>query len=213
MARNARVNRPVFARYYARVSRAMERGGMSSQRDALLSGLTGEVIELGAGNGLNFAHYPESVTRVLAVEPEPRLRRMAHDAAVKAPVPVAVVDGLADALPVEDASFDAAVVSLVLCTVPDQHAALTELRRVLRPGGQLRFLEHVRADSRFLVRAQRLLDTTLWPRLTGGCHTGRDTLAGIEHAGFTVDSLDRFLFPAIRTPVSFHIRGVAHRPL
>lgn len=205
------VHHPVFARLYPVVGKAMERGGMDQRRQALLSGLSGEVTEIGAGDGLNFPHYPPAVTHVLAVEPEPHLRRLAREAASQAPVPVEVVDGLAERLPCADGSAEAVVVSLVLCSVADQAAALREIRRVLKPGGRLRFLEHVRADTPGLVRVQRVLDATLWPRVAGGCHTGRDTAAAIEGAGFAIQSLDRYLFPEARTPVSFHILGTAIR--
>jgi ubiquinone/menaquinone biosynthesis C-methylase UbiE len=205
------VHHPVFARLYPVVGKAMERGGMDQRRQELLSVLSGEVVEVGAGDGLNFPHYPPAVTHVLAVEPEPHLRSLAREAASHAPVPVEVVDGLAERLPCTDGSADAVVVSLVLCSVADQTAALREIRRVLKPGGRLRFLEHVRADTPGLVRVQRVLDATLWPRVAGGCHTGRDTAAAIERAGFTIQSLDRYLFPEARTPVSFHILGTAIR--
>lgn len=205
------VHHPVFARLYPVVGKAMERAGMDQRRRELLSVLSGEVVEVGAGDGLNFPHYPPAVTHVLAVEPEPHLRSLAREAASHAPVPVEVVDGLAERLPCTDGSADAVVVSLVLCSVADQTAALREIRRVLKPGGRLRFLEHVRADTPGLVRVQRVLDATLWPRVAGGCHTGRDTAAAIERAGFTIQSLDRYLFPEARTPVSFHILGTALR--
>ncbi|XVV06015.1 class I SAM-dependent methyltransferase [Actinosynnema sp. CA-248983] len=205
------VHHPVFARLYPMMSRAMERGGLAERRRALLAGVTGEVVEVGAGNGLNFAHYPSTVTRVLAVEPEPRLRQLARVGAERAAVPVEVVDGLAERLPVADSVADAVVVSLVLCSVRDQEAALREIHRVLKPGGRLRFLEHVRADTPGLARVQRVLDATVWPRLAGGCHTGRDTLAAIERSGFAVERLDRFLFPDARTPSSFHVLGTAVR--
>jgi ubiquinone/menaquinone biosynthesis C-methylase UbiE len=150
---------------------------------------------------------------VLAVEPEPNMLRYAVRNAACAPIPVALVDGTADQLPGEEGAFDAAVVSLVLCSVPDQRAALAELHRVVRPGGQLRFLEHVRADTRGLRGLQRVLDATVWPALVGGCHLSRDTLAGIESAGFAVDRLERFRFPdgPLPSPSSPHIIGTATR--
>ncbi len=101
--------RPVFARFYARISPVLDRAGAAAHRRRLLDGLTGAVIETGAGNGLNFRHYPRQVTRVLAVEPEPRLRDLARRAAAAAPVPVEVTDGAAEHLPAADGSFDAAV--------------------------------------------------------------------------------------------------------
>jgi ubiquinone/menaquinone biosynthesis C-methylase UbiE len=151
---------------------------------------------------------------VLAVEPEGYLRERAVEAAARARVPVTVVDGVADRLPAVDGSFDAAVVSLVLCSVPDVGAALAELRRVLRPGGRLHFWEHVRAEGGVGARVQDLLDRTIWPAMGGGCHAGRDTLAAIEAAGFTVERLERFRFPASRVPnpTALQILGVAVRP-
>ena len=204
---------PVFARFYARISPAMERGGMAEHRRRLLADLSGRVIEVGAGNGLNFPHYPAGVTEVLAVEPEPLLRELARRNAEQAPVPVRVVDGAAEQLPTADASVDAAVVSLLLCSVLDQHVALDEIRRVVKPGGQLRFLEHVQADSAAGVRLQRVLDATVWPRLFGGCHAGRDTVTAVRSAGFDIQRIDRCRFPdgPIPTPTSAHVLGVAVR--
>jgi ubiquinone/menaquinone biosynthesis C-methylase UbiE len=208
-----RISHPAFARYYARISPAMDKGGMAAHRRQLLHGLTGPVIEIGAGNGLNFAHYPPGVTRVLAIEPDPHLREIARRNATKAPVPVEVRDGVAEELPADDDAFPAAVAALVLCSVADQHSALREIHRVLRPGGQLRFLEHVRASTPALRRVQRLLDATIWPALAGGCHTGRDTATAIEEAGFAVDRLDPFRFPDTRLtmPATPHLRGTAIR--
>lgn len=207
-------NRPLFARFWLWVSPGMERGGMARHRDDLLAGLSGRVIEVGAGNGLNFGHYPPEVTQVLAVEPNPLLRRVAADAAARAPVPVEVTAGTADRLPAADTDFDAGVASLVLCSVPDQPAALRELYRVIRPGGELRFLEHVQASTPGLRRVQRALDATFWPLLCGGDHLARDTAAEIERAGFRTDRLDRLRFPDSRLtmPSTPHILGRASRP-
>src|SRR3954447_17517782 len=131
------VHHPVFARLYVWLSPHGERTAIAAHRRSALAGLRGRVLEVGAGNGLNFAHYPGTVTEVLAVEPEPYLRGRAVRAAASAPVAVRVVDGVADALPADDGSFDAAVASLVLCSVPSQDRALAEVHRVLLPGGEL----------------------------------------------------------------------------
>src|SRR6202171_603364 len=188
------VRHPVFARFWAWMSPGMDRGGAADYRRRLLAGLTGRVIEIGAGNGLNFAHYPLDVTDVLAVEPERHLRTIARQNAARAPVPVEVVAGVADHLPATDASVDAVVFSLVLCSVPDQSRALREAERVLKPGGELRFFEHVQAERAGLRRGQLGLEATIWPALAGGCHTGRDTAAELENAGFTIEQIERFRF-------------------
>jgi ubiquinone/menaquinone biosynthesis C-methylase UbiE len=203
------VRHPVFARLYSRLSPGVERKGGAEHRAELLDGVAGRVVEIGAGNGLNFAHYPAAVSEVVAVEPEPYLRERAAEAAAAAPVPVRIVDGVADALPAEDGAFDAAVASLVLCSVPDQAAALAEIRRVLRPGGELRFYEHVVSERPRTARMQRRLDDWgLWPRLAGGCHAARDTTAAIEAAGFRIERCRRFPFAA--GPVSLaHVIGLA----
>ncbi|MFF9864492.1 class I SAM-dependent methyltransferase [Streptomyces sp. NPDC013953] len=209
------VHHPLFARFYARVSVAMDaRGGVAAYRDELLDGLSGRVIEIGAGNGLNFAHYPGAVSEVVAIEPERRLRQLAASAALRAEVPVDVVPGAAEALPVKSEAFDAAVASLVLCTVRDVPRALAELHRVLRPGGELRFFEHGLAAGRGLATAQRVLDRTVWPTLFGGCHTARDPLAAIEAAGFEMVEYRRFRLPekGPQLPSSPCVLGVARRP-
>jgi ubiquinone/menaquinone biosynthesis C-methylase UbiE len=207
-----RVHHPIFARLYARISPGAERKGAGEHRDELLAGLEGRVIEVGAGNGLNFSHYPASVTEVVAVEPERYLRAKAVEAARRASVPVTVVDGTADALPAEDGAFDAAVASLVLCSVPDQDAALAEIRRVLRPGGELRFYEHVIDDKPRVASLQRKLDDyNIWPRLAGGCHVARDTGAAIERAGFAIERSRGFPFAPGPFPIK-HVIGIARRP-
>jgi ubiquinone/menaquinone biosynthesis C-methylase UbiE len=181
-------------------------------RRNLLAGLSGRVIEVGAGNGLNFSLYPDTVEHVLAVEPEPRLRQAAIDEAEKAPVPIEVVDGVASELPAEDGSQDGAIASLVLCSVPDQSQALAELRRVLKPGGELRFYEHVISHKPWPARFMRIADATFWPRVGGGCHMSRDTLPEIEQAGFQVERSERFVFtPGAPIPAIPHILGAARR--
>ena len=204
---------PVFARIYEKVAEMGERRGGAEHRKRLLAGLSGRAIEVGAGSGANFAHYPTTVSEVIAVEPEPYLRERAKRAAVQAPVSVSVADGGADRLPGEPGSYDAGIAALVLCTVPDQQRALAELFRVIRPGGELRFYEHVVADRKWEARYQRFADATFWPHVAGGCHLARDTKTGIEQAGFVIETCDRFPFsPAPFLPPDPHILGIARRP-
>jgi ubiquinone/menaquinone biosynthesis C-methylase UbiE len=203
---------PIFARVYPYISRGAEKGGAAEHRRSLLAGLRGRVIEVGAGHGLNFAYYPTSVTQVVAVEPEPHLRALAQAAAKHAPVTIEVQTGVAEALPGADGEFDAAVASLVLCSVSDQAAALREVARVLRPGGELRFYEHVVSNRPAMARIQRALDATIYPPLAGGCHCARDTHAAILEAGFTIDRERRIAFkPSPITPSIPHILGAARR--
>jgi len=204
-----RVHHPLFARLYMRTATAAE----DAYRGELLAGLSGTVIEVGAGHGLNFAFYPETVERVVAVEPESVLRAAAVEAAAKASVEVDVVEGVASRLPVADGSFDAGVASLVLCSVADQSQALAELRRAIRPGGELRFYEHVVSHGAVARGLQRLADATFWPRVAGGCHLTRDTLSAIERAGFAIQSSRRFGFsPGPPVPAIPHVLGIARRP-
>jgi ubiquinone/menaquinone biosynthesis C-methylase UbiE len=199
---------PIFARVWA-----LTGSGAMSRRDRaeLLEGVSGQVLEVGAGDGLNFAFYPGSVTSVLAVEPEPSLRARAERRAAETEADITVVDGTAEALPVPDASFDAVVTCLVLCSVGDQARALAEARRVLRPGGELRFYEHVAARSRAGAALQQGLDRSgIWPLMGAGCHLTRDTEASIRAAGFGIERLRRFgVGPG---PVAVpHIAGIARR--
>lgn len=196
---------PVFARIYERLSPGWEKDGQAELRARTLARLSGRVVEVGAGNGLNFGHYPAAVTEVVAVEPEPYLRERAAERAAEAPVPVSVVAGDADALPLADGEADAVVTSLVLCSVPDQASALAEARRVLKPGGELRFYEHVVSHKRGKAAFQRAFTKTVWKRVSGGCHMDRDTGRAIADAGFEITELDRVPFHGLA-----HILGVAH---
>ncbi|MFE1886279.1 class I SAM-dependent methyltransferase [Streptomyces diastatochromogenes] len=209
------VHHPLFARRYARISVALEsRLGMAGVRERLLAGLSGRVIEIGAGNGLNFAHYPAAVAEVVAIEPEPLLRKLALESALRAQVPVDVVPGAAEALPVKSEAFDAVVLSLVLCSVRDVTRALGEARRVLKPGGEVRFFEHGQGGGRVMTLAQRTLDRRLWPALNGGCHLSREPVAALREAGFELGPLRRMLLPerGPTLPTSYCVLGTAWRP-
>jgi ubiquinone/menaquinone biosynthesis C-methylase UbiE len=146
------------------------------------------VLEVGVGDGRSFEHYPPGVQSVLAVEPDPSARAAAVERARRARVPIEVVEGIAASLPAADESVDAVVVMGVLCSVPDAREALTEVRRVLVAGGELRFWEHVRSRH-FPFRAlQGTVDRLFWTRALGGCRTTRDTESAIRAAGFELVS-------------------------
>jgi ubiquinone/menaquinone biosynthesis C-methylase UbiE len=205
--RPQKTEHPLFARLWMLIG---DRALSASQRAELLRGVAGEVVEVGAGSGLNFPHYTDAVSHVTAVEPEPTLRRLARVKADAVCTRIDVIDAVAAALPIPDGSCDVAFVSLVLCSVPDQAAALAELHRVLRPGGELRFCEHVAAAGAVRSRLQRVLDRSgVWPSLAAGCHLSRDTVASIQRAGFMMGpwrAYESGLGP-LRWP---HVIGVAY---
>jgi SAM-dependent methyltransferase len=198
--------------YMRSAASAEERGGTDHRR-RLLDGLRGTVVEIGAGHGLNFPLYPPEVTEVIAIEPEPTLRDRAETAAESADVPIRVLAGVADELPLGNASADAALASLVLCTVPDQSRAFAEIRRVLRPQGELRFYEHVVPRCQPKRALFQVIDRSgLWPAIAGGCHAARDTTEAIMQAGFDIEEIERFGFSANRfQPLVPHILGIARR--
>ncbi|MFF4550707.1 class I SAM-dependent methyltransferase [Streptomyces sp. NPDC001435] len=207
------VKNPLFARIYPRINAFAEAHGGLEHRRELLAGATGRIVEIGAGNGANFQHYPPAVEQVIAVEPEPRLRGLAEQAAAKSSMPVEVRAGRAEALPVPDASADGVVASLVLCTVADVPAALAEANRVLRPGGLLYFYEHIRSTRPGLARRQRIVNV-VWPLLGGGCNLTRDPESAITAAGFVIERARHFdfLINGRTTPSSPCVIGVARKP-
>jgi ubiquinone/menaquinone biosynthesis C-methylase UbiE len=184
----------VFTSVYDRSLEGTERAGLARIRHDLLAQATGDVLEIGAGTGLNLDHYGRSVDRLVLTEPSPamaaRLRRRVGSLDGKTEITLAG----AEALPYPDDSFDTAVSTLTLCTVESPERALTELRRVLRPGGRLLFVEHVRAEQPGLARWQDRLEP-LWRRIGNGCRCNRRTAELIGAAGFEVSDLDRGRLP------------------
>ena len=180
-----------FARYLERREQRHPDQEARALRKRVLAGLRGSVIEVGSGDGRSFEHYPPSVVRVLAVEPDPTARETAAERARNAAVPIDVIAGTAEELPAEDGLFDAAVLMGVLCTVSDPAAALQELRRVLRRGGELRYWEHVRSGNAAFRALQQAIDELFWTRALGGCETTRDTAAVIAAAGFELVRLEQ----------------------
>ncbi|MGN6612787.1 MAG: class I SAM-dependent methyltransferase [Angustibacter sp.] len=203
---------PRFARRYTELAEHAERRGQADLRRELVSSAHGVVCEVGSGHGLTFTHYPSAVRAVVAVEPESTLRTHAHVASQPAPVPVVVVAGDAERLPLADASVDVVVYSLVLCSVREPAAAFAEARRVLRPGGSVLVYEHVRSQ-RFVVGALERLVTPWWSRFAAGCHLDRDPLATATAAGFVVEQARRFGFsPGPGLPAVSHVMAQLRRP-
>jgi SAM-dependent methyltransferase len=167
-----------------------------------LAGLSGRVLEVGAGTGTNFGYYPQTVQQVIALEPEVGLAPKARQAAANATVPVQVIETTIEGMP-DSEPFDAVVCSLVLCSVADPDAVLHQLYSVLKPGGELRFFEHV-ASSGWRGSLQRLADATVWPRIAGNCHTHRETESAITATGFTLEATrHQWTLPAwVPMPVS-----------
>lgn len=167
----------MFAALYDRMTAPVERDVWGPRRERLLAGLTGDVLDVGAGTGANLPYLTEA-KRVTAVEPDAAMRRKLTAKAARAAVRVTVSDAGAEALPCSDASVDAVVFTLVLCSVADPDRALSEARRVLKPGGRLVVLEHVRGTGK-LARWQDHL-VPLWRRMNAGCHPNRDTRAAVD---------------------------------
>ncbi|QUH02809.1 class I SAM-dependent methyltransferase [Saccharopolyspora erythraea] len=178
-----------FAAVYDRMMSPLERRALAAHRSRLLAELPGQVLDVGSGTGANLPFYRRA-ERVVASEPDPAMRERLAARAASAEVPVTVSDASAEALPFDAHSFDTVVFTLVLCTVDDPDRALREARRVLRPGGRLAVLEHVRSPGRLGRWQQRL--TPVWTRVAAGCHLDRDTGAAVERAGFRLEHVERF---------------------
>jgi ubiquinone/menaquinone biosynthesis C-methylase UbiE len=178
-----------FAALYDRALKATEEGGLRARRAELLGSAVGDVIELGAGTGANLGLYPASVKSLTLVEPDPDMAKRLR-AKAEGPAPEArLVEAPGEHLPFADASFDTAVVTLVLCTVPRPAEALAELARILRPDGKLLFIEHVRAEDARLARWQDR-SARPWRFFADGCYCNRDTLATIEAAPFAIERVE-----------------------
>jgi ubiquinone/menaquinone biosynthesis C-methylase UbiE len=183
-----------------------DRAGMGDLRRGLLAGLEGDVVEIGSGTGASLPYY-ERATRVVAVEPDASMAKRLPNRLKEAKVPIEVVTAHAESLPFPDDSFDAAVAAFVLCSVEDQGAVLAEARRVLRPGGKLVLLEHVRGDGRTARWQDRL--TPLHKRMAGNCHLNRDTRAAVASAGFDASGVEKTRLPGTHPFVRPGIQGVA----
>jgi ubiquinone/menaquinone biosynthesis C-methylase UbiE len=198
-----------YAAMYDLFNGPAERAGLREQRRDLLAQATGATIEIGAGTGLNLPHYPPAVTRLALIEPDPHMSRRLRRRATRLGRDAEILDATCDQLPFPDASFDTAVVTFTLCSVPDEQAALSEITRVLVPGGRLLFLEHVRsADPRVAAKQDKMP----FPYPLIGCHPNRDTLREITASPLIVESVrggELPKAPEIERPM---IVGTAHRP-
>ena len=200
--------RRLFAALYDTIGKGSEEAGLREERRQLLAAAEGDVIELGAGTGLNLDLYPEHVTRLVLTEPDRHMRRRLSRRLEALGRPAEIVEASAESLPFPDATFDTAVVTLVLCSVGDQQTALAEVARVLRPEGRLLFLEHVRsADPKIARRQDRI--RPLYNLC--GCNPNRDTLAGIETSAFTVESVKQGEVPKAPKVERPMIVGTARR--
>lgn len=183
---------PVFTRVYGVIAGIGERTGLGRVRARVLAPAEGTLLVLGMGPGRDLEHVPDAVSRVIAVEPSASMRRAAAGRVrelAERGIDVDVVDARAESLPLAASSVDSVLVAYVLCSVDDPARALAEIRRVLRPGGALCVLEHVRAPAGTATRGLQRAVASAWPRFTGGCRVDRDTRAAIVAAGFDVSGL------------------------
>src|SRR4051812_21923254 len=199
-----------FSAAYDRGFKASEEAGLREMRRKLLAQARGRVLELGAGTGLNLGHYPEQIEGLTLVEPDPHMTKQLREKLARSgrAAEVSVVEAPGEQLPFADESFDTAVVTLVLCTVPDPEGTLSEIKRVLKADGQLLFLEHVRSHSPDLAKWQDRLESP-WRFLADGCHCNRDTAAAIDAAGFQLGDVERGELPKLPPIVRPLVTGVA----
>jgi SAM-dependent methyltransferase len=176
-------------------------------RRRLVQGVTGEVVEIGSGTGFNFPYYRKA-SRVVAIEPDEGMRRRSLPRAREAAVPIEVRAGNAHSLELPDDSFDVAIFALVLCTIPDPARAIAEAKRVLRPGGELRFYEHVRGQDPAIARRQDRFERP-WKAFNRGCHPNRDPVPIIEGSGLRMSELERFDLKGAPKIVRPHAIGTA----
>jgi ubiquinone/menaquinone biosynthesis C-methylase UbiE len=199
----------LFALTYNRMMARGEKAGLAEIRAKLLAQASGHTLEVGAGTGLNLEHYPDTVSTLTATEPDPSMLRRLERAAGRAAKPVTVLRAPAEDLPFEDATFDTVVATLVLCGVDDQPRAVREIRRVLRPGGRLLFVEHIRSDDAALARRQ---DRINWlNRIVVGCDCNRPTLHTLEQGRLTIGDLVHGELPKSPSFVRPMIVGAAKR--
>jgi ubiquinone/menaquinone biosynthesis C-methylase UbiE len=198
----------LFSAFYDRAFEATEAAGLREMRRDLLSQARGRVLEVGSGTGLNLELYPGEVQDLTLTEPDPHMTKQLRTKLAQADRDAELVEAPAERLPFEDDSFDTAVVTLVLCTVPDQPAALQEISRVLKPGGRLLFLEHVRSIDPGLAKWQDRLEAP-WRFLGDGCHCNRDTVSAISRAGFELGDVERDDLPKAPPIVRPLARGSA----
>jgi ubiquinone/menaquinone biosynthesis C-methylase UbiE len=200
-----------FSAFYDRGLKATEEAGLRKMRGQLLAQARGRTIELGAGTGANLDLYPEAVSELVLIEPDPHMATKLRPKLATWGGPVDLIEAPAEGLPFEDSSFDTAVFTLVLCTVPDPTAAMTEVARVLKPGGRLLFLEHVRAEDPGLARWQDRFEKP-WRFIGDGCHCNRDTIATISHSRFELEEVQRGQMPKAPPIVKPLVRGSAVLP-
>ena len=199
-----------FAAIYDRGLKATEDAGLREMRREVLSGASGRTIDVGAGTGVNVELFPPQVTELVLAEPDPHMAAKLRPKLRASGVAAELIEAPAERLPFEPASFDTVAFTLVLCTVPDPVAALAEAARILRPGGKLLFVEHVRSEEPRLARWQDRLEKP-WRFLADGCHCNRDTVAAIEASPFELGPVEQGQMPKTPPIVRPLVRGSATR--